>query len=88
MTSLLSIGTEFETLFLSPILVNDNSFTGIGKDFETLIKYQISKTPNHIFQVYGDNLGFKSDLYNDIRKYHSKDYPKTVSFRICSFINL
>ena len=82
MTSLLSIGTEFETLFLSPILVNDNSFTGIGKDFETLIKYQISKTPNHIFQVYGDNLGFKSDLYNDIRKYHSKDYPKTVSFRI------
>ena len=40
MTSLLSIGTEFETLFLSPILVNDNSFTGIGKDFETLIKYQ------------------------------------------------
>jgi hypothetical protein len=82
MTSLLSIGTEFETQFLSPVLVNDTTFIGIGKDFDTMMKYQISKNPNHIFEVYGDNLAQKTRLYEYIRKYHSRDYPQTISFRI------
>jgi hypothetical protein len=82
MTSLLSIGTEFETQFLSPVLVNDTTFISIGKDFDTMMKYQISRNPNHIFEVYGDNLAQKTRLYEYIRKYHSKDYPKTISFRI------
>ena len=54
MTSLMSIGTELETQFLCPVLVNQNKIVGVGKDFETLMRYEILNTPTHIFEMYGD----------------------------------
>jgi hypothetical protein len=50
----MSIGTELETQFLCPVLVNQNKIVGVGKDFETVMKYEILNTPTHILQMYGD----------------------------------
>jgi hypothetical protein len=50
----MSIGTELETQFLCPVLVNQNKIVGVGKDFETLMRYEILNTPTHIFEMYGD----------------------------------
>lgn len=54
MTSLMSIGTELETQFLCPVLVNQYKIVGVGKDFETVMKYEILNTPTHILEMYGD----------------------------------
>jgi len=54
MSCLMSIGTELETQFLCPVLVNQNKIVGVGKDFETLMRYEILNTPTHIFEMYGD----------------------------------
>ncbi|NDB86516.1 MAG: hypothetical protein EB127_28030 [Alphaproteobacteria bacterium] len=50
----ISIGFEFETQFLCPILVNEYRFKGIENEIEELISYQLYSKDNDIFSLYGD----------------------------------